>query len=440
MEAFDSIELASGTAQPVWVAGHVYADAAPGTYPVNLFVKSDGGETVLLRLFLHVLELKLPDPQDYQFFLDLWQHPAAVARVHDLELWSEPHWSKLEESLSLLAGAGQKVVTATIIHDPWGSQTFDPHVSMVRWIRDPEGNLRFDFSVFDRYVELCERVGIRERIHCYSTSLGPGGRKDCKFRIENEVDGSAEDVVTEVGDETYCHLWGQFFSAFVPHLKERGWLERTSMAMDEKPGEVMQPMLTMIQEEAPDLGIALAGTYQSEIDSRVREYCVFYPGMSAEVMDLRRSRGLLSTFYVCCSPPAPNTFTHSPPVEARQMGWHAAATGADGFLRWAFESFNADPLAETAFGSWPPGDCFFVYPGPRSSIRFELLRKGIEDYECIEIARRRLKPGTPQRVRLEALVREAAAHRENPGEAARCIGEGRAYIDSVLSEEPPRRP
>ena len=34
---------------------------------------------------------------------------------------------------------------------------------------------------------------------------------------------------------------------------------------------------------------------------------------------------------------------------------------------------------------WPAGDCFLVYPGANSCIRFEKLREGISDYEKIGI-------------------------------------------------------
>ena len=38
---------------------------------------------------------------------------------------------------------------------------------------------------------------------------------------------------------------------------------------------------------------------------------------------------------------------------------------------------------------WPSGDMFFVYPGPSGpldSIRWELMRQGIQDYEALRIA------------------------------------------------------
>ena len=37
--------------------------------------------------------------------------------------------------------------------------------------------------------------------------------------------------------------------------------------------------------------------------------------------------------------------------------------------------------------TWPSGDCFLVYPGNRSSIRFERFREGIEDFEKIRLLR-----------------------------------------------------
>ena len=36
---------------------------------------------------------------------------------------------------------------------------------------------------------------------------------------------------------------------------------------------------------------------------------------------------------------------------------------------------------------WPAGDCFVVYPGGNSCIRFEKLREGISDFEKIRILR-----------------------------------------------------
>jgi len=102
----------------------------------------------------------------------------------------------------------------------------------------------------------------------------------------------------------------------------------------------------------------------------------------------QRSRGGLSTtFYVCCNPPQPNNFVFSAPVEGRYLGWYAAACGYSGFLRWAYDAWPADPMRDARHTLWPAGDCFLVYPGGNSSIRFEKLREGIVDYEKIRLLR-----------------------------------------------------
>jgi len=72
------------------------------------------------------------------------------------------------------------------------------------------------------------------------------------------------------------------------------------------------------------------------------------------------------------------------------MGWYAAAFGYDGFLRWAYDSWTADPARDARHALWPAGDCFLVYPGARSGIRFERLREGIVDFEKVGILRERL--------------------------------------------------
>ena len=42
---------------------------------------------------------------------------------------------------------------------------------------------------------------------------------------------------------------------------------------------------------------------------------------------------------------------------------------------------------DSRFRTWPAGDTYVIYPEARSSIRFEMLRDGIEDAEKISILR-----------------------------------------------------
>jgi len=56
----------------------------------------------------------------------------------------------------------------------------------------------------------------------------------------------------------------------------------------------------------------------------------------------------------------------------------------DGYLRWAYNSWTKNPLTDTRFTAWPAGDTYQVYPGPLTSVRFEKLIEGGQDFEKIK--------------------------------------------------------
>jgi len=115
------------------------------------------------------------------------------------------------------------------------------------------------------------------------------------------------------------------------------------------------------------------------------------------------------------------------------MGWHAAAYGYDGFLRWAYDSWTADPSRDARHLLWPAGDCFLVYPGARSSIRFERLREGIVDFEKIRVLRelidKRAVAGAGEQLR-EALGRFGYSRAQSEP-AADALNAGKECLNSL---------
>ena len=59
-------------------------------------------------------------------------------------------------------------------------------------------------------------------------------------------------------------------------------------------------------------------------------------------------------------------------------------------LRWSYNSWTEKPFDDSRFKLLPAGDTYIVYPGGRSSVRFERLREGIQDFEKIRILNREL--------------------------------------------------
>jgi len=148
---------------------------------LRLSLRSRGEESLTFKLDVEVKDRVLPDPSDWTYHLDLWQNPYATARIHDVELWSEQHFTVMKPLYEMLAGAGQKCITASILHRPWGGQTFDHFESMVEHTLKEDGSWAYDYSIFDTWVSFMMDVGIREQINCYS--LIPWGNSGKGSRI-----------------------------------------------------------------------------------------------------------------------------------------------------------------------------------------------------------------------------------------------------------------
>ena len=179
---------------------------------------------------------------------------------------------------------------------------------------------------------------------------------------------------------------------FACHLRDKGWFEKTTIAMDERPMEAMREAIKVIKEADPDFKISLAGGYHPEIQADLYDLCIPYGNnYPADIKSEREKKGQFSTYYTCCAESFPNMYTFSAPAEATWTAIHALAGNYDGYLRWAVNSWPEDPLRDSRFRSWGAGDCFSIYPGPRSSIRFERLTEGIQDCEKIRILREELQ-------------------------------------------------
>lgn len=123
--------------------------------------------------------------------------------------------------------------------------------------------------------------------------------------------------------------------------------------MDERPMEAMREAIKVIKQADPEFKITLAGNYHPEIQSDLYYLSIPYGHKFPEDVKAERERkGQISTVYTCCAEAFPNTFTFSDPAEATWTALHAIAGGYDGYLRWAVNSWTADPLRDSRFRTW----------------------------------------------------------------------------------------
>lgn len=383
----DSMTVPAGRKQPVWMTVGVPSDARPGKYSGKLTVTSSNAKARSLNVELTVADHVLPPARDWAFHLDLWQNPYSVARYENVPLWSEAHFEAMRPVMRMLAEAGQKSVTATIMSRPWNGQTEDAFGSMVTKIRRIDGTWLYDYTIFDRWVEFMFSLGIDRQINCYS--MIPWA---LQFDYIDQATSSPATFQAAPGSEEYNEYWGAFIADFARHLKAKGWFEKTMIAMDERPLESMQAVLGLIRKVEPAFKISLAGNYHEPVIYDIVDFSETFSGKQEfpeSAKTKRKELGLTTTFYTCCAEAHPNMFVISNPDEAAWLGWFAQAEGYDGYLRWAYNSWTLDPLTDARFRTWPAGDCFVVYPGGRGSVRFSKLVEGIQDFEKVRILRSR---------------------------------------------------
>lgn len=380
-------EVQARSTQPVWLNVWVPADARPGKYKGTLTVSGKNFEAMKLPFEIEVVNRTLPEPQKWAFHLDLWQNPYAVARYYQVPLWSKEHFDAMRPIMKMLANVGQRAITASIMHKPWAGQTEDHYDSMIFRMKKLDGTWVYDYTVFDKWVEfMMNEVGIKDLISCYT--MIPWA---LSFDYFDQATNRVQFIKAAPGEEAYAEYWGTFLKDFSRHLREKGWFEKTAISMDERPMEAMREAIKVIKAADPEFKITLAGNYHEEIQGDLYYLSIPYGNQFPEEVKAERERkGQISTVYTCCTEAFPNTFTFSEPAEAAWTVLHAVAGGYDGYLRWAVNSWPMDPLRDSRFRTWAAGDTYSIYPGPRSSIRFERLVEGLQDCEKIHILREEL--------------------------------------------------
>ncbi len=395
-----SLEIPAYTTKPVWININVPKDAKAGKYNGILTAKVNG-KTSNLKLEINVKDKQLASPSDWSFHLDFWQNPYAVARYHDVPLWSSEHFELMKPIMQMLANAGQKIITTTIMHKPWAGQTQDPFDSMVSKIKNIDGSWEYKYDAFDKWVNfMMNEVGITEQISCFT--MIPWAMS---FDYYDVASNSIKFIEAQTDSKEFEDYWIPFLKDFSKHLKSNGWFDKTTISMDERSMNDMRNTIKTIKKADPDFKIALAGNYHSEIESDIYDYCIaFGQVFPQQVKERRTKENKISTVYTCCAEAFPNTFTFSAPAEASWIGWHAISGNYDGYLRWAFNSWTSNPLQDSRFRTWAGGDTYIVYPDGRSSIRFERFIEGIQDYEKINILRKEHSSNPKKLEELENII------------------------------------
>lgn len=425
--------VAAMTTRPVWCTIDVPTTVDAGHYTSVLeIVGADGNVVKSLTLNINVVDKTLPLPSAQTFHLDLWQQPYAVSRYYGVERWSDGHIEALRPYLKALARAGQSVVTTIMFYEPWGEQSHDKFDPMVQTTLKSDGTWSYDYTIFDKYVTLCEECGISKQINCFS--MVPW---DMSFRYFDESSNSYKSLSTTTSSDDYKSLWTSFLTSFKAHLQEKGWFDKTNIAMDERAEADMLNAYNI----ANGLGfkVALAGNYHSSLVDKLNDFCVALgqdKKFSSTDLANRKAKGGVTTVYTSCADYEPNIFTNSNPAEATFLPIYAAANNLDGYLHWSFMNWDEHPLTDSRFRKFQSGDTYCYYPGNRSSVRFERLIEGIHQYEKVQILKAECQDNTAKLDSLNSLLSRFTSSTVAGEDCAKYVNDLEAFLNGEQVELP----
>ena len=380
------VSVSSGVNQTIWITVHVTPRTLPGTYTCSVRISADG-HNVYVPVTLNVYAARVSPTRS--LFVTNWFSTDNIAKAHNVEKWSEPFWKKLMSWAKVMADHRQNTVITPIFE-------------LITAKKDSDGNMTFDFSKFDRWVKLFFDAK-------FTTIEGGhfGGRSEWEAPDFNAThmtttlpDGSLEpDPGVKVSSEAERVFLSKFLPAYQAHLEKKGWLKHYYQHLCDEPitvnAESYNKLSSYVKEYAPKFKIIDASMCKEivgHIDTWVPQPQEV-DGNPAFFKE-RVKAGDEVWIYTCLAPKGKymNRFIDYPLLKTRLLHWMNFKYGFTGYLHWGLNYWQGDPftLLEPDWGggtTLPPGDSHILYPGkrnPSSSIRFEAMRDGIEDYELLK--------------------------------------------------------
>jgi hypothetical protein len=308
------------------------------------------------------------------------------------------------------------VVEDAASHEPLMVEGFEP-------LGEAALTPQFDWTAWDQAMDKAFSV-----YHFNSVDISIPGMGGGTFhsRTEPSLLGYGEDT------PEYKTAFTAYCRAVETHLREKGWLKDAYVYWFDEPDpkdyEFVMNGFRKLKEAAPGVGRMLTEQVEPELVGGPNIWCPVTPAFDLEPAKERQSVGDRFWWYVCTGPKAPFTtlFIDHPGTELRVWLWQTWQRRIQGILIWETTYWTSncaypdpehpqnpyeDPMGWVSGYStpagvkqpWGNGDGRFVYPpeaganahpeapvleGPVDSIRWEMLRDGIEDYEYMAILER----------------------------------------------------
>ena len=416
----DGVCVPPGENRAFWIRVRVPKGVPAGRYVGSLVVSSAGGPDVLVPLGVEVFGFELPDAMTLKTSFGYEQ-----GGVFDYHRAKSPQERRVvnEAYLNVLSHAH-----ISPYHPEWGLAP--------QWkyrVVEPPGtnghaSVVFDWSAWDAAMKK-----ILSRWHFSTFVFTIPGFTSASF----PRNGSAHVFHgRREGTPEYEALAKAYLGGIEAHLRENGWIDKAYLYWYDEPTEDkfkwLDRGLSSVRRYAPGLRRMITKEPCEGLMGGVNLWCPTPDKMKNGVSQTCRTRGDDFWWYICMQPKAPyaTEFIDHPGTDLRVWLWQTWKEGVSGILIWNTVYWTSDtiypdvrqnpyedaaswarmgPPGPKAFRyNWGNGEGRFLYPPracfdggtsavlapPNGSMRLEILRDGIEDYEYFAILSR-LDPKNP---------------------------------------------
>ena len=424
------IDLVVNENHPFWVRVYVPKDTPPGVYTGAIRLTADGYEAAV-PLDVQVYGFELPDRMTCSTAFGfnpstVWQYQKVADPQQRREVL-EKYWESFRaHRISPYAPApldGFKVEWVKLTPDDGAGL---PEADR-KLLEEHPLTPRFDWSAWDAEVDR-----VMSKYHFNSFRLGMPGLGGGTF-----YGHSAQALHGFAGDTRGFELaFTAYAQALEAHLRDKGWLDEAFVYWFDEPAPRDYPHVLdgflKLKEAAPGLRRMITDRAVDGLIGGPQIWCpVTWKYFHEETLE-RRKVGEVFWWYVCTGPkaPFPGLFIDHAATDLRAWLWQTWMYDIRGILVWTSNLWTTgtaypdrpqnpyeDPMAwMSGYGTkkgekkpWGNGDGRFLYPpeaaadanppepileGPVDSIRWEMLRDGLEDYEYMVILKRLLADKT----------------------------------------------
>ena len=262
--------------------------------------------------------------------------------------------------------------------------------------RTATGELEFDFSRFDKFAQVFWDTGRMDFLETgFVARFGEGGWSSHEIGLDDFSVKAPNGACTSLSGEAFLP---QFLPALVAHLRAQGWLDKTLFHICDEPSDhnvmAWRKASEFVHQFAPGL---------RRIDAIETPHClgaleVWVPKLDhlatwQSAYGAARQKGNELWFYtvgIFQGGSLLNKTVDVPLIETRLMHWLNYRYDLRGYLHWGFNAWTEDPIRAPGEHR---GDGWHVYPaknGLLDSLRWEQMRNGLQDYECLWLLENRI--------------------------------------------------